>query len=259
VERMSIGDFARASGLTAKALRLYDEMGLVRPAEVDEFTGYRYYHADQLERARLVARLRLVGMPLGRIAVIAGLGGAARAAELLSYWRQVEADTSSRRSVVADLVDELRSQEDPMWTDRTTPPSVAARTGIGTRPLQLDALLTGTRVHAVADGFGSDPELAPRALHALADLDRTAEPFDPVRMLEDAVAVAAHAVAAQRADTDDSSGCTLTALMLGGDRAAVAHVGDSRVYLVRDGRLERLTRDHTLGQSLVEEGRLTED
>jgi protein phosphatase len=58
---MSIGDFARATGLTAKALRLYDEMGLVRPAEVDEYSGYRYYRDDQLDRARLVARLRLIG------------------------------------------------------------------------------------------------------------------------------------------------------------------------------------------------------
>jgi PPM family protein phosphatase len=79
VNRMSIGDFARATGLTAKALRLYDEMGLVRPAEVDEYSGYRYYRDDQLDRARLVARLRLIGMPLDRIRVVADLPcGAAR-------------------------------------------------------------------------------------------------------------------------------------------------------------------------------------
>lgn len=65
-ELMTIGDFARAAGLTAKALRLYDDLGLLRPARVDAGSGYRRYVPAQLERARLVARLRLLGMPLAR-------------------------------------------------------------------------------------------------------------------------------------------------------------------------------------------------
>src|SRR4051812_8698461 len=164
MNRMTIGDFARATGLTPKALRLYDEMGLVRPAEVDEYSGYRYYRQDQLGRARLVARLRLVGMPLDRIAVLADLPAGARAAELLSYWRQVEADTRSRRSRVAALVEEMSREEKDMWIDDTPHPTVAVRAGIGARDAQLDALMTGERVYAVADGFGSDPDLARRAL-----------------------------------------------------------------------------------------------
>ncbi len=71
---LSIGDFARASGLTAKALRLYDELELVVPAKVDELNGYRWYAPEQLERARLVASLRLIGMPLYRIREVVGLG-----------------------------------------------------------------------------------------------------------------------------------------------------------------------------------------
>ncbi|TYP83664.1 MerR family transcriptional regulator [Blastococcus xanthinilyticus] len=67
MDRGTIGEFGRATGLTPKALRLYDELDLVRPAEVDERSGYRYHRADQLERARLVARLRRIGMPLPRI------------------------------------------------------------------------------------------------------------------------------------------------------------------------------------------------
>jgi protein phosphatase len=73
MEQMTIGEFAREAGLTAKALRLYDEMGLIAPAAVDAATGYRYYRPDQLERARLVASLRLVGMPLARIREVADL------------------------------------------------------------------------------------------------------------------------------------------------------------------------------------------
>ncbi|MCX2179286.1 helix-turn-helix domain-containing protein [Streptomyces sp. SKN60] len=64
---LTIGDFARATGLTPKALRRYDELGLLRPARVDPFSGYRYYAGEQVERARLVGWLRRIGMPLAEI------------------------------------------------------------------------------------------------------------------------------------------------------------------------------------------------
>ena len=67
---------------------------------------------------------------------------------------------------------------------------------------------------------------------------------------------AAEAVAGREPHT---GGTTLTALLLVGERAMIAHVGDSRAYVVRDGTLERLTRDHTVVQSLIDEGKLTED
>ena len=57
---MTIGDFARDAGLSPKALRLYDELGLLVPAEVGQYSGYRRYAPSQLERARLVASLRLL-------------------------------------------------------------------------------------------------------------------------------------------------------------------------------------------------------
>ena len=49
-ELLSIGRFARLSGLTVKALRHYDAEGLLRPAHVDEWTGYRYYTAEQARK-----------------------------------------------------------------------------------------------------------------------------------------------------------------------------------------------------------------
>jgi protein phosphatase len=52
-------------------------------------------------------------------------------------------------------------------------------------------------------------------------------------------------------------GTTLTAAYVGEDEVAIAHVGDSRAYLLRDGRLERLTDDHSLVEELVRQGRLT--
>ena len=64
MEEMSIGEFARRSRLSPKALRVYDGLGLLSPARVDELPGYRYYEEAQLEQARLIATLRGVGVPL---------------------------------------------------------------------------------------------------------------------------------------------------------------------------------------------------
>ncbi len=63
----SIGELARASGLTVSALRFYDGAGVLIPAVVDSATGYRWYAEHQLRSARLVAGLRRVGMPLAEI------------------------------------------------------------------------------------------------------------------------------------------------------------------------------------------------
>jgi len=56
VDLLTIGAFARASRLSPKALRLYDSLGLLTPAHVDEFSGYRFYRPDQLEQVRVPAR-----------------------------------------------------------------------------------------------------------------------------------------------------------------------------------------------------------
>ena len=61
---LTIGAFARAVGLSASALRYYDECGLLTPAEVDDTTGYRYYTPALSQQARLVAQLRELGVPI---------------------------------------------------------------------------------------------------------------------------------------------------------------------------------------------------
>jgi DNA-binding transcriptional MerR regulator len=73
VDLMSIGGFARLCRLSAKALRLDDELGLLLPAEVDPDSGYRWYAAGQLDSARLVASLRQIGVPLAQIQLILSL------------------------------------------------------------------------------------------------------------------------------------------------------------------------------------------
>jgi DNA-binding transcriptional MerR regulator len=81
------GEFGAAARLSPKALRLYAEQGLLLPARVDPATGYRYYAPDQLPRARLIARLRGLGLPLARIGRLAELTEEARAAELRGWLR----------------------------------------------------------------------------------------------------------------------------------------------------------------------------
>jgi DNA-binding transcriptional MerR regulator len=69
-ELLAIGRFARLTGLSVGALRHYDELDLLRPAETDAFTGYRRYRRSQLEAGRVIARLRELEVPLDEIRAI---------------------------------------------------------------------------------------------------------------------------------------------------------------------------------------------
>ena len=112
MELMTSGAFAQASGLSRKALRLYDELGLLHPARVDPETLYRFYDPGQLEQARLVAWLRRLGMPLAVIRSVSGLPPAQAAEELAAYWATVEAETAARRELAIFLMGYL-SGKDP--------------------------------------------------------------------------------------------------------------------------------------------------
>ena len=64
----SIGEFSKVTGLTVKTLRFYHDEGLLTPAWVDPQTGYRYYDARQIDKARVLTQLRGLEFPLGQIA-----------------------------------------------------------------------------------------------------------------------------------------------------------------------------------------------
>ncbi|MGW1378919.1 MerR family transcriptional regulator [Streptomyces sp. NPDC002446] len=254
---LTIGAFARACRLSPKALRLYDELGLLRPAHVDPVNGYRHYAPAQLERARLVAWLRRLGMPLARIREVGELTGNAAAEAVAAYWAQVEADLAARRELAAFLVDQLQRKDIAMTTS-PTPLTMrfAARTDRGlVRPANQDAAYAGARLLAVADGYGANGGPAAAAaieeLRALEDLDLTSA--DLLTVLEEA----AHRANRAAPSADEPTGSTLTALLRSGSRMALVHIGDSRAYVLRDSGLFRVTHDHSLVQSLIDEGRLT--
>jgi PPM family protein phosphatase len=80
-----------------------------------------------------------------------------------------------------------------------------------------------------------------------------------VQLLQDAV-LSAHQAVFQRGSTEDDKngmGTTLDVLLVSGTEAFIAHVGDSRTYLIRDGRASQLTTDHTYAEVMVIEGKLT--
>jgi DNA-binding transcriptional MerR regulator len=112
---MSIGEFARRSRLSAKALRLYDGLGLLSPARVDELSGYRYYEAVQLDQARLIAALRQVGVPLTTVKELLALGPAEVAERVTAFWREAEARHAGQRELVTVLVDRLARRSTVMY------------------------------------------------------------------------------------------------------------------------------------------------
>ena len=67
-----IGEFASQCGLTVKTLRYYDEIGLLKPVKVDDFTGYRYYSDRQLDDVELIKILKTCGFTLEEIAATWG-------------------------------------------------------------------------------------------------------------------------------------------------------------------------------------------
>jgi DNA-binding transcriptional MerR regulator len=125
-EYPSSGEFARRSRLSPKALRIYDEIGLLRPLDVEPSNGYRRYGVDQLGRARLIAMLRGIEMSLADIgALLAELDGdpalaATTATERLNrHLIELEAGHSGRRSLVRHIHAILRGEEVPMFTIHT--------------------------------------------------------------------------------------------------------------------------------------------
>jgi protein phosphatase len=131
---------------------------------------------------------------------------------------------------------------------------VAGRLEQGGRGEQRDAFDAGERRWVVADGNGAGGDAATAALAGFLESELDG---DPVAALDAAVARAHGAVEALGGGRSTSS--TLTAAWLLEDRLAVAHIGDSRAWLLRDGELRKLTTDHTEVQSLIDEGSLTEE
>ncbi|MBO2457138.1 PP2C family protein-serine/threonine phosphatase [Actinomadura violacea] len=138
----------------------------------------------------------------------------------------------------------------------------AAGTDIGRRRrVNEDSAFAGPALLAVADGMGGHPHgdvASAAAITAVADPPAGG---DPAAALAAAVARASARLEELAAGDPElhGMGTTLTAMAWDGAGFAVAHIGDSRAYLLRGGALFQITRDHTMVQSLVDGGRITPD
>jgi DNA-binding transcriptional MerR regulator len=106
------GEFQRRTRLSAKALRLYAEQGLLVPESVDPWSGHRGYAAGQVARARLIAALRRAGMPLARVREVVDLEPAAQRSAVARWWDGVEEDLRRRRTWVGALTAEPADDEE---------------------------------------------------------------------------------------------------------------------------------------------------
>ncbi|KQV15505.1 MULTISPECIES: MerR family transcriptional regulator [unclassified Kitasatospora] len=154
----SIGEMARHSGLSVSALRFYDGAGVFGPAWVDPQSGYRWYAEEQVRDARLIARLRRVGMPLPDISRVLSADPAVARQTLDTHLRRLEDGLSDARRELSTVRALLDQRENPMNTTRLTTPAHelaaaldAVRFAVGSDPEQ--PALCGVLLELAADGL----------------------------------------------------------------------------------------------------------
>jgi DNA-binding transcriptional MerR regulator len=130
---MPIGEFSRLTGLSVKALRHYDDLGLLRPAVVDPDTGYRWYAGEQVRVALRVRLLRELDLPLGEIKRL--LSGADQA-ELLRAHRERVAARARRDQQIVNQLERLISGE-----EQAVPEDVLYRIEVKELPAQELAVI----------------------------------------------------------------------------------------------------------------------
>lgn len=98
-----IGRFARATALTVKALRHYDDLGLLQPARVDPATGYRYYAVGQIQTGAKICRLRAFDLSLADITAMLEMDDPALRARLVAHRAELE----RRKDETSRFIEEL--------------------------------------------------------------------------------------------------------------------------------------------------------
>jgi DNA-binding transcriptional MerR regulator len=125
-ELYSIGRFARLSGLSIGALRHYDELDLLRPAQVDPDTGYRRYRAEQLDTARTIARLRELELPLETIRDVLATDDPSERADIVARHRGRVAARTNRLQRVLHQLHQIGERKEPIVSTPPAPPELDA-------------------------------------------------------------------------------------------------------------------------------------
>ena len=140
--------------------------------------------------------------------------------------------------------------------------SWGARSDVGlVRGHNEDSFLLRTPLFAVCDGMGGHAAGEVASSIAVETIGAQAPSTADDMLLGAAVEAANHAIieAGEQGKGSPGMGCTASAILIEGSQMAVAHVGDSRVYLLRNGSLVRVTHDHSYVEELVDAGQITAD
>ncbi len=181
------------------------------------------------------------------------------------------ADNSADNSALEDTADDVEVVDEPTTVDEAGQAEgaplrlrFAALSDVGrVRRDNQDSGYAGPWLLAVCDGVGGAARGDIASSTAVQQLRRLDEQpaGDPVALVAGALH-RAHDRIGELVDHDpalNGTSTTATLALFDGQKIAIGHVGDTRAYLLRDGELTRLTKDHTFVQSLIDEGRLTED
>ena len=143
--RIAIGQFARMTHLSIKALRHYHDLGLLEPADIDPSSGYRFYTPDQIVAAQVIRRFRDLGMPLEEIKdVLQAPDVTVRNDLIVAHLRRMEAHLAHAQSTV----DSLRS----LLEHPSAPLAVEHRTVAAVRALAISARVSATDLDDWWDG-----------------------------------------------------------------------------------------------------------
>lgn len=129
VANLTIGEFSRITHLSIKTLRRYHEAGILEPAHVDGYSGYRYYSLDQVPVAQVIHRFRELGMPVREVGELVAVSDPdARAALIARHLDRLESQLEQTRAAVVTLRRLLRPEPAPFQVSRrrTEPETVAA-------------------------------------------------------------------------------------------------------------------------------------
>lgn len=155
---LSIGMFANMTRLSLKALRLYDELGILKPLHIDSQSGYRYYGADQLSSARMIRNLREMDMPLATIRRVLAVIPVSQAQAELFIRQHLEL-----RSRQLEQIKGLARQ----FTQQLKPEANTMNLEVNVKEIPTQQIISITRRHTV-DGLGRQQEQDIGILFALA-------------------------------------------------------------------------------------------
>ena len=139
-----IGRFSKMTRLSIKALHLYDEIGLLPPAEVDPSSGYRYYHLGQANRAEAVRVLRSVDMPLDEIRAVLDTDDPELVHKLLVVHRERLAGRLATQETMLEYLEKLIDRKEGVMPDEVQVTKVSPQ------------LIAATRAHTNLRRIGDD-------------------------------------------------------------------------------------------------------